>query len=699
MSIIGRIGWRWTAAYVCIATLVVILSLFPASDPDLFIMLATGRQIAESGQIPHADTWSHTAAGRPWQMHEWLSSLAAYAVFSLSGIGGVIVLKALALALVFLAGADLARRLGASPGPTLWLSAAALLAAQLGLAERMQIFTFAGLMAVQFLWRSFQAGRIKSRTWLAAAAAIFALWANLHAGLLLGLVMLFLFWVEEVAAALRKKPASRLMAASGALLIAAAAANINPYGIHVWLEILKYFHDPEAIKFADLTGRAISEYQPLFSSGWQYKPYAVWSLIWIIASGLGMAADWKRVKPADLLLWLFLLRYATWAARYAPLFVLLTYPAAAANWSRFGRLLSGQIGGLEWVRNRSLGKALFGVSLLLAGILSINLLAGGWDSGRGGWTRAGLGWRHGGFSERGAGFMKENLGGARVFNAYRLGGFLAWHRIPVFIDGRVSMYEGVFDDYLAISSGDVSRLAKHGIDCLVLSYPQAESWSPLHRMASRDPGWTLVFWDDAMLIYVKRNPDHADLINEREYKYVNPVFPDLEIRLELFLGELARAQRDHENLLTPRLLAYQYHYRNGRLDSAEFHIREGLKLFPDYGTFHNNLGNLLLAAGRVEEAVRSYRKAIRYDAGLGSACGNLGLVYERKGDLKKAEHFYLRNIRVAPFDPWPYNRLGELAFLQGKPEKAKVYWVKGARLDPRSKAAENLRKTQEDRTQ
>lgn len=51
--------------------------------------------------------------------------------------------------------------------------------------------------------------------------------------------------------------------------------------------------------------------------------------------------------------------------------------------------------------------------------------------------------------------------------------------------------------------------------------------------------------------------------------------------------------------------------RQGRLEQAEFHIGEALRMKPDYAAAHHNLANVLLRRGRVEEGIHHYREALR----------------------------------------------------------------------------------------
>ncbi|XP_049942783.1 protein O-mannosyl-transferase TMTC2-like [Schistocerca serialis cubense] len=78
----------------------------------------------------------------------------------------------------------------------------------------------------------------------------------------------------------------------------------------------------------------------------------------------------------------------------------------------------------------------------------------------------------------------------------------------------------------------------------------------------------------------------------------------------------------------------------GRLEEAEWALRQALKHRPNMADVHYNLGNLLQARGRPEEAERSYRLAIHYRPSLAAAYVSLGQLLEARGRLREASQVY-----------------------------------------------------------
>jgi protein O-mannosyl-transferase len=73
----------------------------------------------------------------------------------------------------------------------------------------------------------------------------------------------------------------------------------------------------------------------------------------------------------------------------------------------------------------------------------------------------------------------------------------------------------------------------------------------------------------------------------------------------------------------------------GRLEEAEWHIREALKEKPDYAAAHNNLANVLVKLGKAEEGIRHYREALRIQPDFSQARINLDLALRKTPPLRK----------------------------------------------------------------
>ena len=186
---------RWVPAATLVVGLVLITlyALRPIADPDIWWHLKTGEIIVETGAIPRVDAYSHTAAGKPWVAHEWLSEVIFHLATVPFGLNGLRVLNALAA--VVLLGLLWRRCRQASAHP---LVAAAVWAACVTLCMpfmtwRPHIFSIP--IVILLLPRVlFPAQAVYTNRRLALLAAGFWLWANLHSMVCLGIILLGVSW-------------------------------------------------------------------------------------------------------------------------------------------------------------------------------------------------------------------------------------------------------------------------------------------------------------------------------------------------------------------------------------------------------------------------------------------------------------------------------------------------------------------------
>ena len=150
-------------------------------DGDTLWHIKAGEVMINRGAVLTTDIFSHTAYGHPWMAHEWLAEVIMAAIHSWAGVPGVVIfyflLTALSFWLLFLL---------ANPYDDPWLAFFCISIA-FGLAlshllARPHIFSwFFGTLTLYLLKRR---GR-----WLYILPPLTALWANIHGGFVLGIVL------------------------------------------------------------------------------------------------------------------------------------------------------------------------------------------------------------------------------------------------------------------------------------------------------------------------------------------------------------------------------------------------------------------------------------------------------------------------------------------------------------------------------
>src|SRR5688572_5351128 len=404
-----------------------------ANDSDAWWHLKTGEYIWQQHKLPVPDpfAWTTYLGGPAYPgeeqvryfnlTHEWLAQLVLYWFYAAGGFPGLILFRAAMLAAFCGAAGLLAYH---RSGGFFQSIAAALLAAGVAMrfaSDRPFLFGFLFLAVTIVL--------LEYRRWLWVLPPMFAVWANSHGGYFLGWVPLGVYCVE---AWLRREPIAvqrRLWIASGAAIF---ASGLNPNGFRAIQVLVAYSSSPMQSALLE----------------WQHT--AFWELDWfgvlLFGTAAVLALSYRKVRPADWMLFVLFAGAGIWAVRNVILVGFLGPVLLAAY--------------IPW--KRALPRAaMFAVPLLLAGITVYGIARGSTFQ-----LRAAR-WR---YPDGAARFLLSNRIPGRLFNTYDDGGFLIWRMWPhqqVFIDGR-ALNESLYPDYQRIVRGDETLLAKYGIDIILI---------------------------------------------------------------------------------------------------------------------------------------------------------------------------------------------------------------------------------------
>lgn len=216
------------------------------SAVDLAYQLRAGAEILGGAPVGRADTWTFTAAGRPWLDQQWGAQVVLEIVHRLAGWTGLVVLRAGLVGATFASLMLIALRRGLSPKHAALLTLAAFVVAAPALALRPQLFGMALFALVLLL--VMERRRYPRSLW--AIPIIVLVWANTHGSFVFAPVILGLAWFADVAEG--RRVARQTLAVGVASLVTAC---VTPYGPAVWGYAAGLATNP------DVT-RRISEWQP-----------------------------------------------------------------------------------------------------------------------------------------------------------------------------------------------------------------------------------------------------------------------------------------------------------------------------------------------------------------------------------------------------------------------------------------------------
>ena len=333
-------------------------------DPDMWWHLRTGQVILRDG-IPNQDIFSFTVPENEWITHEWLSEIVMWLGYRIVGLPGLMLFFAAIIAAAFWL--DYLRCAGRP-----YLAAFVVLLAALATAPfwgvRPQMFNMLFTAAFVFLVEGYRNGQVSRRAlWLLPLLTL--VWANLHSGYLLGIVLLLTYVAGDslgnILTSRRKgtvdwSPVGWLFLMT---LIAFFVAVINPNGPELWIY-------PFFTLGSDAMQRYIQEWQsPNFHLA-IFWPFALLLFLGILA----MIAGRRRPTATDILLFCGTAAAGLLSSRHIPIFAIVSAPIIsryllnALDGSRLYPWMSGQVKGGDSDRSITINWILLLIMALVAAV-------------------------------------------------------------------------------------------------------------------------------------------------------------------------------------------------------------------------------------------------------------------------------------------------------------------------------------------
>ncbi|MBS1988654.1 tetratricopeptide repeat protein [Candidatus Dependentiae bacterium] len=168
------------------------------------------------------------------------------------------------------------------------------------------------------------------------------------------------------------------------------------------------------------------------------------------------------------------------------------------------------------------------------------------------------------------------------------------------------------------------------------------------------------------------------------FQNVEPRFADKQLQLAVF-----------SLLMVP--IALSAYSRNKVWETCVAFWEDNAVKAPGKARVHNNLGVAYSEAGKIDEALAAYKKAIDLDALYSDPLSNIAVAYSMKGDLDKAIESLEVAIHICPNYPEAYNNLGTLLLQKKQYDDAERYLNAAIQLRPYyGKAYYNLARMHEE---
>lgn len=453
------------------------------SDSDFWWHLRTGQLILETRTVPHVDPFSYTRGGQPWIAHEWLSELIFYLLFRMAGEGALVCIFAIIITAAFLFAY---RRRACNAYVAGIVTICGALASVPTWGVRPQAFSLL-LTSLFLVLLDYSEKKPRFLWWL---PPLMLLWANLHGGFAIGIVLIATYLIASTWDSSRRRTpdvSARVRHLAAALLACLAIIAINPNGV------LLYAYPIKTLRL-----RALQHISEWHSPDFHHVAFLLFFSL-LIGTFISVAVSKRKIRAHELLLLVGTGIAGVHTIRHIPIFALVAIPILS-------RRIEDALVDQFWAQSFFIPKSnpSFTLRALNTVILLLVLTFAGLHVHR---TIRKLDTNEArDFPAAAVSFLTTRQVPTPLFNHYDWGGYLIWRLYPkyrVWVDGRTDLYGDAFlQEFLQVywaQEGWKQRLDNAGIQSALLP-----PTSPLARSLLASPEWEQMYRDSQAVIFIKR---------------------------------------------------------------------------------------------------------------------------------------------------------------------------------------------------
>jgi hypothetical protein len=515
--------------------LAAIAAVAPIRSYDYFWHLTTGRWIVEHHAIPHFDPLAIASAHVPWINGEWLYEIVLYALHAIGGDAGISIISAMLAAAIFAIAILITSQ---DAGVALLIAGVAFA----GAFDRLGVRPAAAAALLIVIAIGLLGSRLRLVPLTIAYVLLTIVWINVHPSALLA-PLLALICILQVAfgrsaGGTADEPSALRSSALRAPILAAASAIallINPYGWNAILAPLRLTSEIHSGAFVN------AEWLP---STFAFFPLLYVTIATVVLLFLGgrekRANAWRFVIFA--LLSALAIRYVRNQGLYFAALPLLVPPIG-----NFSRRVSNAVAACALVP--------------LAWVFHHDVHRPGIDEER--------------FPARAVAALRSyNLPG-NIYNVDQFGGLIEWTFYPdrrALTDGRNELFRD-FIEADAVAHRDSrawhAMIAKYGLVLAVDEYQNEKievldvasgerRALPASLVRYRRRDWALITFDDAAMVFARREAFPASRLDAIEYRFLVPDDPGIGYANAEFRDgarkEIARARAQFGDIRIVRAL-------------------------------------------------------------------------------------------------------------------------------------------------
>lgn len=461
---------------------VVLFSLLPLSDLDMFFHIKNGEYILANG-IPKIDPYS-MHSGLIFLQHEWLSDIIFFSIYAIAGFYSLWIFKIVYVICFFMLVYYVLKNMINNKFISFMASGTISIFCVMFYVIRPQIFSYLLLLCEILLLENYE--KTKNKRYLYGLPIISVFLINFH-GAVMPLFFVFAFvyilsnWLKSINIR-RIVPSNVTKAENNKILIFIAisffASILNPYGINTYFYSLKTLASSSVVK-------NITELRPLtVNSGFGLLIFVIFlGMIFIMTFTKGKA----YLKQFLFICGTFFMAFSS--MRFVSYFIIFGSVFFAQFLSRY--LAEEYRGYIDKFRTVDIIKNIIFLTpmvFIILVVISIGIRAVNLDK----------------FPTQVISTLK-NEKNLKLFNDFNYGHFLIFNDIKVFIDGRAEMYDhkmnntDVFDEF--VSTINLSKNPKDVFNKYNFNYYLLKADRPLLWYLKDNPEYVKLFENEYYVLY------------------------------------------------------------------------------------------------------------------------------------------------------------------------------------------------------
>lgn len=498
------------------------------SGNDIWFHLRIGQDIWETKTIPTSDFHSFTNPGATYINQSWLAQLIFFSIYKISGFLGLQILHTLLIFFTFLFLTIISKPKNHHL-TFFWIALLSPLALYLD-EIRPYYFTWFFLSLMIFLIH-------KKKFYF--IPLIFLFWANIHAGFLLGIGILFFYTLKNY---LKSKKKYFLLI----FILSLLTSFVTPYGPKIYLYPLGQGQYPELLN--------ITEWQPFQINSIYFWIYFIYILSLIIISIK------RKTYKNNLLEFIFIILLAIFgysSRRHSFIISLVLIPFYL---DKIPEKFSQKVKTPIFILSCLIPITIFFWFRMYSNLTKITQI----DD-----TTVPV---------YGLKFIMDNKISGHVFNDYAFGGYFLWQypTEKVFIDGRQDPYYGRPTlEYMAIHN--ISSIWSNLLDKYQINYIILAPNRDLNIILIKHPNWDLVYFDSTSVIYLR----HGTYPQIRRLENITPLENQNSKNIDLIIEEFK-----YLTYLNPKFcfgyqsIAINYYYQRN-LTEAKYYLEKSSSICPN----------------------------------------------------------------------------------------------------------------------